>query len=407
MEIPGYKIHREHGKGGMATVYLATQESLDREVALKVMQPQAGTDKSMCDRFLKEGKIIAKLGHPNIVTIYDIGCYQSHYYMSMEFCAAPNLKERIHSAEGVRNPLQILRQIGDALRCAHSHGFIHRDVKPANILFRDDHTAVLTDFGIAKAMQAETQLTAIGWTVGTPEYMGPEQSTGKELDARADLYSLGVVFYEMLVGKKPYIGADAFATALMHVNEPIPRLPDDLLSYQSLVDRLMAKDPADRFQNGEELIAQIDAILGTPSQVTRVMTELLHGGTGSCTDQDNQKKNRRLLWKSTAAIVPIGLIAAAVAFMPRTAPEKPVGGGGSPGPIIVTPPQEEPTSSLDPARQAKVARLLEIARAHTAIGRIREPSGSNAYEAYRMVLDIDPANREARNALTRIEATAQ
>ena len=105
--------------------------------------------------------------------------------------------------------------------------------------------------------------------------------------------------------------------------------------------------------------------------------------------------------------MPIGLIAAAVAFMPQTAPDKPVDGGGSPGPIIVTPPQEEPTSSLDPARQAKVARLLEIARAHTAIGRIREPSGSNAYEAYRMVLDIDPANREARNALTRIEATAQ
>jgi len=258
MEIPGYKIHREHGKGGMATVYLATQESLDREVALKVMQPQAGTDKSMCDRFLKEGKIIAKLGHPNIVTIYDIGCYQSHYYMSMEFCAAPNLKERIHSTEGVRNPLQILRQIGDALRCAHSHGFIHRDVKPANILFRDDHTPVLTDFGIAKAMQAETQLTAIGWTVGTPEYMGPEQSTGKELDARADLYSLGVVFYEMLVGKSAFT-ADTITDVVEKIlgespNEPGQLRPEIPEALNHLIMHMLSKEPTRRPSTGDVLI---------------------------------------------------------------------------------------------------------------------------------------------------------
>ena len=383
----------------MAMVYRCTQKSLDRDVALKVMMPEMGADKSMCERFLKEGKIIAKLEHPNIVTIYDIGRHEDNYYMSMEICTKPNLKERIYSKQGVKNPLEVLRQMGDALHCAHERGFIHRDVKPANILFRDDKTPVLTDFGIAKSMQSETQLTAVGWIVGTPDYMGPEQATGKKVDGRADLYSLGVTFYEMLAGAKPYKGEDAFATALMHVNEPIPRLPDKFRAYQPILDRLMAKDPDDRFQTGATLIAQIDVITGVPEEATLITPELQEGGAG--TQLAGLVKSPGALWKGLAATVGTGLLIAAVIFLPRLLPEK----------TADTAPALSPASQatdrgaendLPPEKRAKVGRLLAVAQAHVSMGRMREPSGSNAYEAFQMVLEIDPGNKQAAEGLALI-----
>lgn len=269
-EIPGYHIEKEIGRGAMSKVYLAIQKSLERQVALKVMETSLLADPSFSQRFLKEGKIIAKLAHRNIITIYDIGVFHSCYYMAMEYVSGGTLREHIRRGLSVDQAVDALCQIAEALNYAHHRGFVHRDVKPANILFRDEGTVLLSDFGIAKALNESTQLTALGWTVGTPEYMSPEQVRGKRVDARSDLYSLGIVFYEMLMSIKPYQEKDPFAIALMHINDPLPRLPENLANYQGVLDRLLAKDPADRFASAEDLIEAIHRALDGKGMVMSV-----------------------------------------------------------------------------------------------------------------------------------------
>lgn len=251
--IPGYRIEKIIGKGAMSTVYLAVQESLERRVALKVLTPKLAADPTFHKRFIKEGRIIAKLGHPHIVTIFDTGNCHDTYYIAMEYLEAGTLKERIKAGLTPEQAVNILCQVAQALDYAHRQNCIHRDIKPANILFRNQEVAVLSDFGIAKNLEDKTQLTAAGWRLGTPNYMSPEQALGKPVDSRCDLYSLGVVFYEMLTGTRPYQGADAFEIALMHVKEPIPTLPDPLRRFQPVLERLLAKKPEARFPSGEEL----------------------------------------------------------------------------------------------------------------------------------------------------------
>jgi serine/threonine protein kinase len=259
MKIPGYRILREIGKGNMATVYLAVQELLEREVALKVMDPSLIADETFCTRFLKEGKIIAQLSHPHIITVHDIGASGSNYYMALEYAKAGNLSMRLKNLSR-DNILEIIKQIASALGYAHSRGFIHRDVKPANVLFRADQSLLLSDFGIAKGMDSKSQLTMIGWSIGTPEYMSPEQAMGKPVSPKTDLYSLGIMLYRMLAGKCPYVSDDPFATALMHVNVPVPNLPKYYGEFQSIVSRLLQKNPADRYADAWELIRAIEEI---------------------------------------------------------------------------------------------------------------------------------------------------
>ena len=244
----------------MSTVYLAIQESLDRDVALKIMAPALAADADFCKRFLKEGRIIAKLVHPNIVTVYDIGAYEPYYYMALEYAGKGNLTQYIQSGLTVDQSLIILKQIASALGYAHSRGFIHRDVKPGNILFRTNNTPLLSDFGIAKALSSGTQLTMIGLAVGTPQYMSPEQLMAKPVSAQSDFYSLGVVFYEMLTGDRPFEGEDSFSIALKHINKPIPDLPEQYTEFQPFLNKLLAKDPADRFLDSEQLIYAIEEI---------------------------------------------------------------------------------------------------------------------------------------------------
>ncbi|PAU61555.1 serine/threonine protein kinase [Pseudomonas sp. PIC25] len=260
IEIPGYQIERELGDGAMATVYLATQRSLERKVALKVMAAALAADPSFCERFLREGKTLARLSHPHTVTIHDIGNVGHHYYMAMEYLPNGTLKDRI--AEGVSPEQGILwlRQIASALGYAHAQGLVHRDVKPANILFRANGSAVLSDFGIAKSLEDRTQFTQAGFAVGTPSYMSPEQARGQQVDGRADLYALGVVLYEILTGKLPYSGSDSLSTALAHLTEPLPELPIEQGRYQGILRKLLAKDPADRFPNADALIAALDGL---------------------------------------------------------------------------------------------------------------------------------------------------
>ena len=175
INIPGYKIEKDIGSGAMATVHLAIQTSLERQVALKIMAESLVNDPTFRARFLKEGKIIAQMNHPHIVTIYDIGVFESLYYMAMEYVGGGTLRQRIEVGLSLHRSIEILCEIADALGYAHQRGFVHRDVKPPNILFREDSSTVLSDFGIAKNFSEGTAMTAAGWTVGTPNYMSPEQ----------------------------------------------------------------------------------------------------------------------------------------------------------------------------------------------------------------------------------------
>ena len=253
-EIAGYAIERELGSGAMARVYLAVQETLNRRVALKMMKP--GTQEFQ-ERFLREGRAVARLKHHNIIPVHDVGSAQDCYFMVIEYAEGGTLEARIRQGLSVEQALTILKQIAAGLDHAHQQGLVHRDIKPANILFRTDGEAAVSDFGIAKDQQQNQQLTQSGWVLGTPSYMSPEQVLGQAVDNRSDLYSLGVLFYEMLTGNKPYHALETVALMAMHVNEPIPRLPSELIRFQAVLDRLMAKAPGERFSTAGELLAEL------------------------------------------------------------------------------------------------------------------------------------------------------
>jgi len=264
LEIPGYRILKKINQGGMSTVYLAIQRSVGRQVALKVMSPVLNADPIFSERFQREANIVGQLSHPNIVGIHDIGRYRSLNYIAMDYMPGGSVSDRL--AKGTMEPLEALnvaRQIAMALDHAHGKGYVHRDLKPENILFREDGSAVLTDFGVARAVQRTTRMTNTGMVVGTPHYMSPEQARGAAIDGRADLYSLGVVFYEMLTSAVPYQADEAVAIAIKHLTDPIPRLPARHSLYQSMIDRFLAKDPEHRFQRGLDVVDAIDQLLTT------------------------------------------------------------------------------------------------------------------------------------------------
>jgi serine/threonine protein kinase len=263
-QIPGYQVLKKLGQGGMADVYLGIQEKLQRQVAIKVMIPLLFRDEQFSKRFIKEAQTAAQLNHPNIITIHDVGETGDSYYIVMEYLEE-SLSQRLKK-RGYFPPLEaldVVRMIACALDYAHKKGFIHRDIKPDNIMFRADGTVVLVDFGIARAMDSTTHLTRTGMSIGTPHYMSPEQCKGEKIDGRSDIYSLGVQFYEIITGKVPYNAENTAGIIIKHIQDPIPRLPDKLSRYQPLIDKLMAKERDKRFQGGEELIQFIDRFLTT------------------------------------------------------------------------------------------------------------------------------------------------
>ena len=258
IEIPGYKILRQLGRGGMATVYLATQESVQREIALKVMSSSLQTDPDFSERFLREARIAAKLHHRHVVGIHDVSRSGDHNYIAMEYLGGGAVLARDGTPRAVPFALRITREIGLALNYAHAKGFVHRDVKPDNILLREDGSSALTDFGIARAADSATRMTRTGAVIGTPHYMSPEQARGRTVDGRADLYSLGIVLYELLLGRVPYNADDSLAVGIMHITQPIPVLPEHLSALQPLLNRLLAKQPDERYQNGAQLADAIE-----------------------------------------------------------------------------------------------------------------------------------------------------
>lgn len=262
MWIPGYRIVRTLGEGGMATVYLAIQENFQREVALKIMSPLlARGDASYGERFLREARIVAQLNHPHIVAVYDVGVHDGQHYLAMEYVPGDDLKNRRFQLS-LKQALTAVKQVALALEYAHKKGYVHRDIKPENVLLNEDSSrAVLTDFGIARPSGTEGGLTQTGTAIGTPSYMSPEQALGKPLDHRTDLYSLGVVLYYLLVGEVPFTADSAVAVGIKHAVEPVPRMPAALISFQLIIDKAMAKAADKRFQNGAEFAEAMDALI--------------------------------------------------------------------------------------------------------------------------------------------------
>ncbi len=262
MKIPGYKLLSVIATGGTATVYLGIQKSLGRKVAVKVINMLDESGQS--DRFISEGHIIASLNHRNIITVHDVGREKNYHYIAMEYMQGGSLAEKIPRGIAVDQALKVMQEMGECLQYVHEKGLVHRDIKPGNILYHEDGTTRLSDFGIAKMVDKDNDKdkedTLNSYALGSPYYVSPELVLGNPLDNRTDLYGLGIVFYEMLTGEKPFVEKTHVRTMVAHVNNPVPRLPPGFSDYQIFLDRLLAKSPEDRFSSAREMVSSVNAL---------------------------------------------------------------------------------------------------------------------------------------------------
>ncbi len=260
IRIPGYQIKGVLGRGGMATVYLAVQESLGRKVALKILDPNQAQGEQFSERFLREARIVSHLMHPNIVTVFDVGIHEGYHYLSMEYIDGQDLKQA-HATLSKKELIRIIKEVARALNFAAGKGYVHRDVKPENIMLHEgDRRVVLMDFGIARSYHTTHGLTRAGSALGTPYYMSPEQNKGLSADHRSDIYSLGVVFFHMLAGYLPYDADSAVAIGIKHITAAIPVLSDELQIFQPIINTCLAKEADDRYQTAAELIDALNQI---------------------------------------------------------------------------------------------------------------------------------------------------
>ncbi|MGE3104705.1 MAG: protein kinase, partial [Lysobacterales bacterium] len=440
IEIPGYRIIRELGRGGMATVWLALQQSVDREVALKIMSPGLLADPNFGERFLREARIAAKLHHRHVVGVHDVGRHHDIHFIAMEYLAGGAFKVIDGQPRAPTEVLRVVREIAMALGYAHRKGFIHRDVKPDNILLHDDGSAALTDFGIARANDSATRMTRTGAVIGTPYYMSPEQARGRPLDGRADLYSLGVVLFELLTGRLPFVADDPLAVGIMHITEPVPRLPPMLAPLTALVERMLAKTPEERFQSGEELAAAVHTLeldiadgrwpeLGLPDEHyrRRIRAESAHTMPLPATTTPSTP----VLGRSESALARAGTEIGADREGGKRA-EPILGRVDQMGAFDTLPGRHRPRPAT-PRRhrvgwallgmalllgiagwlaqdrlrallpRSEVATALEQAQAAVAAGRLAEGSDS-ARSLYESVLRLDPDNSMARTGLQSVGA---
>ena len=417
-DIPGYEMISELGEGGMATVFLAIQHSLDRKVAIKVMRRElrqsSGPMPEFERRFLLEGRTMAKLPHRNIVAVYDIVTRDEIAYISMELLEGGTLAERMLVGLSLGEAIGVIVQLANGLEYAHKNGVIHRDLKPSNVMFRDPTTPVLTDFGIAKQSDAlASRITQTGMVLGTPTYMSPEQASGREIDGRADQYALGVLFYEMLTGSPPFTGENPMAVLMGHALQPPPPLPDDLKPLQPIFDRLLAKEPDDRFANLQEFVKALrglvvgndDLVKQLGSITTASTSERLRalGFSGEYTGGDSgfaldllrlpqtdpslprhntssmfiqvmQRPRLLAIVAATLGAIVLGLVLWA-ALAPRT---------------------------LSQDDQYLVRTLLREADRMVANGDLLAPPGANAFEDLQKILQKDPGNEQGLELMTRI-----
>lgn len=255
LRLNGYILEKKIAEGGMSSIYYCTREEDGQPAVLKTISPKlAGADKlKIVERTHLEYEVISRIKHPNVVRLYDHGTVKDIVYTTMEYFSTGDLKQRMHKGITQRQGLSYMLQITEGLNAIHGCGIIHRDLKPANIMFRDDETLAILDFGIAKDITRKLNLTPKGMRLGTPSYMSPEQGNkGYHPGATSDLYSLGVILYEMLTKERPYKG-NAKEVVRAHINEPVPTLPNEFYELQPMLERLMAKFPHERFESAYDL----------------------------------------------------------------------------------------------------------------------------------------------------------
>ncbi|NKB36393.1 MAG: protein kinase [Gammaproteobacteria bacterium] len=438
MDIQGYTVQREIGKGGMATVYLATQESLHRDVVLKILDDVKMDSSDLNERFMAEGRILASLKHPNIITIYDIGIANELLYISMEYVRGGDLKQRLELPMSPDEALNLLAQVTSALGEAHKHGIVHRDVKPANILFSDNDTPILTDFGIAKEVDTVSDLTSTGIFLGSPNYVSPEQADGQKIDGRADIYSMGCIFYEMLTGAKPYISSSVIDIVIQHKQGPIPELPEELSEFQPLLNKMMAKKRDERFADAGDLSTAITLLQEKSSRMTEF------GGfdvTGASEEVDTEARKKRankilmglvllsLVMFSSLKYIEIKIksepdrtnnistntvLDAEPIKIPTVAQVEQTPADLSPEvqtteAPITTPPVAEPTVNAEPVIVTPEPVSADVLKALSWLGKqsleefkLTYPAKDNAYYYFNRMLEMDPGNEEAINGILEI-----
>ncbi len=336
-----YELLELIGKGGMSSVYKAHDRLLDRQIAVKILHPHFTEDEEYVERFRREARAVAQLSHPNIVTVIDRGEDDGRQYIVFELVEGENLKQLLERTGPmpVGEALELALQMGRALAFAHSRGLVHRDVKPQNVLLNADGQAKMTDFGIARSVDVQG-MTITGTVLGTSEYIAPEQARGQQVDAQTDVYSLGVVLYELLVGGVPYEGETFVTVALKHVNEPLPsvldRRPDVPPRVALAVERAMAKSPGDRFASMNEFVDELQACLADVDPGGEQAT-MIQRRPAAQQRAPRARRKRRLggvLW-SIAAVLAVLAVAAVAAYAtmalrddsddPQAAPTRPIG----------------------------------------------------------------------------------
>jgi len=256
VSIRGYRYVSQLADNQASTVYLAESERTGEQVALKVLHqpPEDGSGAKTFDRFLREYQIAAAIEHPNIARVYDFGIADDHAYIAMEYFPKGDLRGQIKSGIHPLRALTFLRQMAEALVVLHGAGVLHRDLKPGNVMLRDESSVVLIDYGLSKHIELDVSITNVGEIFGTPYYMSPEQGHGRDTDARSDIYSLGIIYYETLMRRKPYVAGTPMQIIYKHAHSPLPELRAELKRFEGLLYNCIAKDPQRRYGSAEHLL---------------------------------------------------------------------------------------------------------------------------------------------------------
>jgi serine/threonine-protein kinase len=343
-----YELEELVGTGGMSSVFRARDRQLERRVAIKILHQHYAEDPEYLERFRREARAVAKLSHPNIVTVIDRGDDDGRQYIVFEHVEGENLKELVIRSGRlpVRRALELALAVADGLAFAHNHGLVHRDVKPQNVLLNRDGEVKVTDFGIARSLHVEQGVTQTGTVLGTGEYLAPEQASGKPVSPATDVYSLGVVLWELLAGDVPFVGENFVAIALRHVNEPPPSLrerrPDVSPRLEAAVNRALAKDPAQRFPSMSAFAKELRACLaeaeGAPVPVEEdlamtLVTPPQHAPPPSARPRSRRRgrSRRRLALSVLLALVVAGAAFAAVLLLGGAGHHHGGSGGGGGG----------------------------------------------------------------------------
>lgn len=388
-EIGGYRVLRALGTGGMSTIYLGEQRSLRRQVAIKVMLPEALGDETSRKRFENEARTIARLEHPHIVGIHEVGRTRDDLpFYVMPYLPRGHLGQRDVTGDQARIRA-ILTALLSALAYAHARGVIHRDVKAENVLFDEAERPLLADFGIALRRGYGSRVTSTGMAVGSTAYMAPEQARGEEVDFRADLYSVGVLAWEMLTGKLPFNAGDALSMAVMHAQDPIPRLPPELRHWQGFIDKAMAKAPGKRFRDAKQMMLALDRVPQKTGRAGPPLAARVRDAVGKA------RKLPPVAWIAAALVLAAGIGVAtrgggddAGFFRPQAEVARsdgssgpgrglPVPGANPNRPVIANPDD----AMLRAAPESTAELLVAQAEQQLRAGKLVSPKGDNARDS--------------------------